>query len=104
MKLLTFILDLIEENKEIEDLIDAGEKLQVKTEEISWCSSLKNDNICFTCSHCRKSFSFKQNFDLDIIFHRGGMSYACDECEKIFTIKGNLIEHMIIHTAEKTHL
>ncbi len=103
IKLLTFILDLIEENKEIEELIEAGEKHQVKTEEISWSSSLKNDNKRFTCSHCVKSFSCKQNLDLDIICHRGGMPYACDECENIFTIKGNLIEHMIIHTAEKSH-
>ncbi len=102
LKLFTFILDLREENKEIEELIEVGEKHQVKTEERSWSSSLKNDNIYFTGSHCGKSFLCKQNLDLDI-FHCGGKPYACDECEKIFTINENLIEHMIIHTAEKPH-
>ncbi len=84
LKRFNFILDLREENKEIEELIEAGEKHQVKTEERSWSSSLKNDNLCFIGSHCGKSCLCKQNLDLDI-FHRGGKPYAC-ECDKIFTI------------------
>ncbi|KAL1250487.1 hypothetical protein QQF64_018283, partial [Cirrhinus molitorella] len=92
---------LKEENGEIEELFEGGKKQQVKTEEISWSSSLKNDNICCTCSHCGKSFSCKQNLDLGIIFLREGKPYVCDECEKIF--KGNHLEHKKIHTAEKPH-
>ncbi len=74
MIFFTLILDLIEENKEIEALIEEEENHHVKTEETNWSSSFKKGDKIWR--QCAKSLSCKQNIDIHIKYHLEGKLYT----------------------------
>ncbi|NP_001076551.1 uncharacterized protein LOC100034531 isoform 2 [Danio rerio] len=95
------LIDLMEENGETGEQLEAVEKHQDTHGQKSTSLSFQSrPEVHFTCPQCGKSFSCEQSLNLHMKFHRGTKPYECDQCDKIFTLKTNLNEHMKIHNVD----
>ncbi|XP_069463562.1 zinc finger protein 777-like isoform X2 [Ambystoma mexicanum] len=58
----------------------------------------------YTCTECKKSFSFQKTLIRHIRTHLTQRSYACSECGKIFSQKSNLNTHRRTHSRERPYV
>ncbi|XP_016393536.1 oocyte zinc finger protein XlCOF6-like, partial [Sinocyclocheilus rhinocerous] len=102
--------ELIEENKDNQELSEYEEKNNAKSRENPLsCSQTKQKDLkkrakkSFTCTQCGKSLTSKYKFDVHIRVHTGDKPFTCDQCGKSFTQSSSLKKHMHIHTGEKPY-
>ncbi|XP_051246768.1 gastrula zinc finger protein xFG20-1-like isoform X8 [Dicentrarchus labrax] len=55
----------------------------------------------FSCSVCKKCFSWRRGLRRHLRTHTGEKPFSCSACDKSFSLKGILKHHMTTHTGEK---